>query len=184
MELGFDRDIVGGQPRLLVIESNRNYLGVIARRLGEFGYRIATADSAQAGLAELHRVPADLLLCSAKLPGTSGIELVRMIREDPANRDLPVMLIVGRSDTANAVKAFEAGADGIVRKPCHFEVLAAAIARQLTRAEAVRQLIVDKAALDARVISRSIELGEVRDQLRAAESERRRLAGIVAGRAA
>jgi len=71
-----------------------------------------------------------------------------------------------------------------LRKPCHFEVLAAAIARQIKRAEAMRQLIVDKAALDARVISRSIELGETRDQLRAAEKERRRLAGIVAGLAA
>jgi len=180
MEQVLEREFTGAQPRLLVIESNRNYLGVMARRLGEFGYRIATADSAQAGLAELHRVPANLVLSSAKLPGTSGIELVRMIREDPANREVPVMLIVGRSASASAVKAFDAGADGIVRKPCHFEVLAAAIARQLRRAEAVRQLIVDKAALDARVISRSIELGEIRDQLRAAETERRRLAQIVA----
>ena len=184
MERGFERDIGGGQPRLLVIESNKNYLGVMARRLGELGYRIATAENAQSGVAELHRVPVSLVLCSAKLPGTSGIELVRMVREDPANRDLPVMLIVGRSDPVTAVKAFDAGADGIVRKPCHFEVLAAAIARQLHRAEAVRQLIVDKAALDARVISRSIELGEVRDQLRATETERRRLAEIVAGWAA
>ncbi|MFP5330291.1 MAG: response regulator transcription factor [Alphaproteobacteria bacterium] len=184
MDQELERKRIGGQQRLLVIEPNRNYLAVIARRLGEFGFRIATAESAEAGLAELHRVPADLLLSSAKLRGTSGIELVRMIREDPANRDLPVMLIVGRSDASTAVKAFESGADGIVRKPCHFEVLAAAIARQIKRAEAMRQLIVDKAALDARVISRSIELGETRDQLRAAEKERRRLAEIVAGLAA
>ena len=184
MENGLERDIAGAQPRLLVVESNRNYLGVLSRRLAEFGYRVATAENAQAGLAELYRVPANLVLCDATLPGTTGIEFVRLIREDAAYRDLPVLLIVGRSDPATAIKAFAAGADGIIRKPCHFEVLAAGIARQLQRAEAVKQLIVDNAALDARVISRSIELREARDNILAAETERRRLAAIVEGKAA
>ena len=184
MELGFEQDGPGEQRRLLVIESNRHYLGVIARRLGEFGYRTATAESAQSGLAELYRVPADLVLCSAKLPHTSGIELVRMLRNDPVHSALPLLVIVGRSDLAAAVAAFEAGADSVIRKPCHFEVLAACIARHLNRADSVRRLVQDKAVLDARVINRTIEAREARDQLRAAESERRRLAAIVEGRAA
>jgi DNA-binding response OmpR family regulator len=172
------------QPRVLVIEPNRNYLGVLARRLSESGYRIATAESAQSGLSEMYRIPAHIVICECDLPGTTGIELVRMIREDPLHRDVPVLLVVGRSDPNAAVRAFEAGADGVVRKPCHFEVLNACIARQLDRAEAVKRLVEDNAALDAKVISRVIELGEVRDQLRAAEKEQRRLAAIVEGRAA
>ena len=184
MELTFETDAGRNQPRVLVIESNRNYLGVLARRLAEFGYRVATAESAQAGLAELYRIPADLVLCEVKLPGTSGIELVRMIREDISHRDLPVLLVVGRSDPVAAVRAFRAGADGVIRKPCHFEVLSACIARQLERAEAVKRLANDNAALDARVISRAIELRETREQLSATETERRRLARIVEGRTA
>ena len=166
-------------PRVLVIEPNRNYLGVMARRLADAGYRVATADSAQAGLSELYRIPADVVLCDAKLPGTSGIELVRMIRADAAHCDLPVLLVVGRSDTDSAVRAFRAGADSVVRKPCHFEVLNAAIARQIERSEALKRLVEDNTALDARVISRTIELGEMREQFSAAETERRRLAAIV-----
>lgn len=183
MEPGFVSNR-GEQPRVLVVESNRNYLGVIARRLGQFGYRTATADSAQSGLAELYRIPTDFVLCSARLPGTGGIELVRMIRDDAAHSALPVLVVVGRTDSGAAIKAFEAGADGVVRKPCHFEVLAAAIARQLARADCVKRLIKDNVALDARVISRSIEVREMRDQLRAAERERRRLAVIVEAQAA
>jgi DNA-binding response OmpR family regulator len=132
----------------------------------------------------MYRIPVGLVVCESSLPGTTGIELVRMIREDPLHRDVPVLLVVGRSDPNAAVRAFEAGADGVVRKPCHFEVLGACIARQLDRAEAVKRLVEDNAALDAKVISRVIELGEVRDQLRTAEKERRRLAAIVEGRAA
>ncbi len=184
MDVNVENGKAAGQPRVLVIESNRNFLGVVARRLAELGHRVATADSAHAGLAELYRMPVDLVLCDAKLPGTSGIEFVRMLREEPVHRDLPVLLIVGRSDSASAVKAFAAGADGTVRKPFHFEVLAAAIARYLERSESLKRLVEDNAALDARVISRAIELREMRDQLCAVDSERRRLAAIVEGKAA
>jgi putative two-component system response regulator len=179
MQPTLEMQTAGDQPRVLVIEPNRNYLGVLARRLGGFGYRIATAESAQAGLAEMYRMPVSLVLCEANLPGTSGIELARMIRDDPVHADLPLVIIVGRSDRASAIRAFRAGADGVVRKPCHFEVLGAAIARQIERAEALRRLIDDKASLDAKVISRVIELREVREQLGAVERERRRLAAIV-----
>ena len=171
------------QPRLLVIEPNRNYMGVLARRLSDFGYRVATAETAQAGMAEMYRAPVDLVLADVKLPGSSGIELVRMIREDAVHREIPVLLVVGRSDPAAAVKAFEAGADGVIRKPCHFEVLGACIARQIERADALRRLVDDNSALDARVVSRAIELREMRELWTQAESERRRLSAIVEGRA-
>jgi DNA-binding response OmpR family regulator len=174
----------GEQPRVLVIEPNRNYLGVMARRLAQFGYRIATAENAQSGLAEIYRIPADLILCEVNLPGTNGIELARMIRDDPVHATVPLLILVGRSDPGAAVRAFEAGADGVIRKPCHFEVLAACIARQLNRAEAMKRLAGDKAALDAKIVSRVIELRETQLQLSAAEADRRRLAALVDSRAA
>jgi DNA-binding response OmpR family regulator len=167
-----------------VIEPNRNYLGVMARRLTQFGYRVATAESAQSGLAEIYRIPADLILCEVNLPGTNGIELARMLRDDPVHAGVPLLIMVGRSDPSAAVRAFEAGADGVIRKPCHFEVLAACIARQLNRAEAMKRLAGDKAALDAKIITRVIELRETQLQLSAAEAERRRLAALVDSRAA
>lgn len=165
MKANLEMKAAGDEPRILLIQSNRTYLGVVARRLKEFGYRVATAETAQTGLAEMYRVPVDLVLCDVVLPGTSGIEFARMVREDPVNRDVPLLLVVGRSDPTAAVKAFEAGADGVIRKPCHFEVLGACIARQLDRADAVKRLVNDNAMLDARVVQRAIQIGELRDQL-------------------
>lgn len=184
MDHAFEMQTAGEQRRVLVIEPNRNYLGVVARRLTDFGYRVATAETAQAGLAEMYRIPVDLVLCETNLPGTTGIEFARMLRDDPLHRDIPLLLIVGRSDPAAAISAFRAGADGVIRKPCHFEVLGACIDRQLKRADALKRLSEDNAALDAKVISRVIELRDVQQQLSAAETERRRLAAIVEGRAA
>ena len=168
MAVRFNFDHVSGErerPRILVVEPDRRYCGVLARRLGEFGYRVATADCARSAMAELHRMRVDFVLSEARLPATSGVELVRMIREDATHADVPVLLIVGRSDTGAAVRAFEAGADGVVRKPCHFEVLAACIARQLKRADAMKRLADDNAALDASIIERAIQLGELRQRL-------------------
>jgi DNA-binding response OmpR family regulator len=165
MNATLEMKAAGDEPRILVIQSNRNYLGVVARRLKEFGYRVATAETAAKGLAEMYRIPVDLVLCDVDLPGTSGIEFARMVREDPVNRDIPLLLVVGRSNPAAAVSAFAAGADGVIRKPCHFEVLDACIARQLDRADAMKRLVNDNAMLDARVVERAIQIGELRDQL-------------------
>ncbi len=166
-------------PRILLVEPNRSAMGVLARRLGEAGYRVVAAESAQVAVAELHRLPVDLVLAELAMPLMSGIELARLIRDDTAIRDLPVILISGRSDRTGAVRALQAGADDVVVKPFHHEVLLARIARQLMRAQAVKHLRADNAALDARVVTRAIELGETRAALAASEGERIRLAGLL-----
>lgn len=165
-------------PRILLVEPNRSAMGVLARRLSEAGYRVAAAASAQVAVAELHRLPVDLVLAELAMPLMGGIELARLIRDDTAVHDLPVILISGRSDRTGAVRALEAGADDVVVKPFHHEVLLARIARQLARARGFKQLRADNAALDARVVTRAIELGEMRAALAVSESERARLAGL------
>lgn len=167
--------IADAAPRVLVIEPNRIYLAIIARRLAQSGFRISTARTAHDGLAELHRIPVDLILSELRLPATSGIELARMVRDDSAHRHLPLLLIAGRTDRRASIAALEAGADGVVRKPFHFEFLAARIAREIERARATDSLRQDNAALDARITRRAIELGEMRDRWLRSEAQRRRL---------
>ena len=170
------------QPRVLIVEPNRNYMGVLARRLGEGGYRVATAETVQAAMAEILRMPVDLVLAELRMPGTGGVELVRMIREDGVHRDVPIFLITGKSDADGAVQAYRCGADTVIAKPFHFEVLIARIGREIQRAAALAELRNDNAALDARVVGRAIELGEMRDRWLASEAERRRLQGLVKNR--
>lgn len=165
-------------PRIVLVEPSRSAAGVLARRLSEAGYRVIAADSAENGVAELRRMPADLVLAELAQPGMSGIELTRLIRDDSSLRDIPVILIAGRSDSSGAIRALEAGADDIVAKPFFEEVLIARIARQLDRARGLKELRADNATLDARVVTRAIELGEMRLALQESEGERRRLARL------
>ena len=168
-----------GNARLLIVEPNRSALQIMAKRLGEAGYRIIACDNAGNAAAEMLRVPVDLVLAELRMDAVSGIELTRRIRDDTMLKDTPVILITGRSDSAGAIDGFDAGADDVVAKPFHFEVLAARIARRIARARSVKELRTDNATLDARVITRSIELDEIRAALQQSEAERLRLQQLV-----
>src|SRR4051812_8094118 len=152
-------------PRILVVEPNRSNLGVMARRLGDAGYRVTTADSGESAIAELYRLPIDLVLAELDMPRMSGAELARAIRGEVQWNDTPVMLITGKSEPKGAVRAYEAGADDVILKPFHFEVLIARIGRRIERARMVKRLQEDNAVLDARVVERAIQIGELKDEL-------------------
>ena len=169
-----------GAARLLIVEPNRSALAVLAKRLGEAGYRIVACESAGNATAEMLRAPVDLVLGELRMSPLSGVELTRRIRDDTSLKDTPVILITGRSDSSGAVDGFAAGADDVVAKPFHFEVLAARIARRIARDRSLKELRHDNAALDARVVTRAIEIGEMRSALERSEAERLRLQGLVA----
>jgi two-component system, OmpR family, phosphate regulon response regulator PhoB len=168
-----------GNARLLIVEPNRSALGVLAKRLGEAGYRIIGCDNAGNATAEMLRAPVDLVLAELRMAPISGVELTRRIRDDTMLKDTPVILITGRTDSCGAVDAFDAGADDVVAKPFHFEVLAARVSRRIARARSVRELRADNATLDARVVTRAIELGEIRAALMESEAERLRLQQLI-----
>ena len=154
------------RPRILVVEPNRANLGLVARRLADAGYRVTTAECGAAAIAELYRLPIDMVLAELNMPRMSGAELARAIRGEVQWNDIPIMLITGKSEPKGAVRAYEAGADDVILKPFHFEVLFARIDRRIEHARSVKRLRDDNAALDARVVERAIQIGELREQLR------------------
>ena len=162
-------------PRILVVEPDRRYLGVLSRRIAEGGYRVATADCVSSAIAELHRLPIDLILSELRMPKAGGVELSRMVRDDPVHRNVPIFLLTGKTDAEGAVEAYGAGADTVIAKPFHFEVLIARMGREIERSQSLGKLLHDNAALDARVVGRAIELGEMRERWLETQAELRRL---------
>jgi DNA-binding response OmpR family regulator len=171
MDVRISHPSIEERPRILVVEPNKVNLSVMARRLVEAGYRVSTAESGQDAAAELYRAPIDLVLAELNMLRMNGAELARLIRDEVMWRDIPVMLITGKSKPDGAVKAYEAGADDVVLKPFHFEVLIARIARRIDRARSLKRLQEDNAALDARVVERAIQIGELRDRLAEVEAK-------------
>ncbi|UUR07545.1 response regulator [Sphingomonas glaciei] len=163
------------RPRLLVVSPNRSHLALLARRLGAEGYSIVTAADGGAALGELHRSPIDLVLAELVMEPMSGPELTRAIREHSGFAEVPVMLIASRAEADPAVRAFAAGAEDVILKPFHFEVLVARIERRRAAAAQVAAMRADMEAMDARAAMKAIELGELKDRMYALEAERRRV---------
>jgi DNA-binding response OmpR family regulator len=163
------------RPRLLVVSPNRSHLALLARRLGAEGYAIVTAADGATALAELRRSPIDLVIAELVMEPMSGPELTRAIREQLAYAEVPVILIASRAEADPAVRAFAAGAEDVILKPFHFEVLVARIERRRAAAAQVAALRADMEAMDARAAMKAIELGELKDRMYALEAERRRV---------
>jgi len=170
-------------PRVLIVKPEKAYLGVLSRRIGEGGYRIAIADTVQAAVAELYRIPVDVILSELRGPNFNGAELLGIIRGDAVLRDIPFLLFSGRADHPAAIQALRDGADAIVKKPFHFEVLVARIGRELQRKRTIEELQSVNRALDARITERAMAMGELRDRLASSENERVRLQALVASTA-
>jgi DNA-binding response OmpR family regulator len=163
-------------PRtILVIDDSHTALAVMGRRLGRLGYETVLCDTAAGALDQVAARTFDLVLTDMAMPGMSGLQLLRTLRAGAETRDLPVIVLTGRSDPAATVDALAAGADDHVAKPFDFDVLAARISRVIARAQRIAELKHSNAALDARIAERAEALGAVRDELAASRADRQRL---------
>jgi signal transduction histidine kinase len=116
----------GRVPRILVAEDEVDLRGFIVGVLKESYTVDAAADGTEAlELLKQHRP--DLVLTDVMMPGTSGLDLCRAIKQDPSLRHIPVILLTARGENEAALEGYEAGADDFVSKPFHTKVLQARI---------------------------------------------------------
>lgn len=95
--------------------------------LGHRGYEVITASRAEEAEAKILHSPPDLILSDVIMPGKSGYELCRELKESPATRLIPFVLITGLSNREDRVHGIEAGADDFLNKPIFPEELFARV---------------------------------------------------------
>jgi DNA-binding NtrC family response regulator len=112
------------KPHLLVVDDHELYRKAVERILVRAGHQVSTARDASEAMQVVAREPIDLVLCDVKMPGISGLELVRQIRE--VQPDLPCIVITGYGGAEASLEALRAGAYWFLEKPvepAHHDVL-------------------------------------------------------------
>ncbi|MGW0534154.1 response regulator [Streptomyces sp. NPDC003032] len=116
--------------RVLLIEDDPAVQKGVTLALRRRGHEIEAAGSGESGLFAMERFRPDLVLLDLMLPGMSGLEVCRRIRE---TRQVPIIILSARGDDVDMVVGLEAGADDYVVKPASGEVLEARMRAVLRR---------------------------------------------------
>ncbi|MFD3971099.1 response regulator transcription factor [Streptomyces cyaneofuscatus] len=118
-------------PKLLIVEDDAATVVALEGLLGPCGYDVVSASDGREGLRLLFAQRPDLLLLDLVVPGLDGWRVLARVRD---MSDLPVLVLSGRGDVADRVRALRAGADDYLVKPCDGEELVARVGALLRRA--------------------------------------------------
>jgi class 3 adenylate cyclase len=147
------------QPaRILVVDDTPSNVKLLADVLQARGYAVLTAANGAEALARTERDAPDLVLLDVMMPGMSGYDVCRKIRENPATAMLPVVMVTALDPAQERVKGIEAGADDFLTKPIHQPEILARV-RSLLRIKALHDQLTDlNRTLEARVTEQVAQL--------------------------
>jgi len=114
-------------PVILVADDEPVNLALIKRRLEWEEYRVETAEDGGQAVEAARRVLPDLIILDVMMPVLDGLQACRLLKEDPATRDIPVIFLSALDDTDTKVSGLALGANDYVSKPFRVEELLARV---------------------------------------------------------
>lgn len=152
---------------LMIVEDDEPLVELLRYNFESAGYAVETVMHGDEAEARLKGALPDLLILDWMLPGLSGIELCRRLRQKPRTRSLPLIMLTARSEEPDRVRGFETGADDYVVKPFSVNELVARAGRLLIRTQPqlmsevveVGDIELDRAAMVVRRRGHTVHLG-------------------------
>jgi len=118
--------------RILVVDDTPANIQTLAAVIKQKGYEISVATNGKQALDVLGKVRPDLILLDVMMPEMDGFETCARIKASPELRDLPIIFLTAKTETADIVKGFELGAVDYVAKPFNSHELLARVNTHLT----------------------------------------------------
>ena len=144
--------------KILVVDDTPVNVKLLGDLLAVKGYTVVTATSGKEALEKVDSERPDLVLLDVMMPGMTGYEVCRRLRDVPATAMLPVVMVTALDPGQERVKGIEAGADDFLTKPINQPELLARV-RSLLRVKALHDELTDlNRTLEARVVAQVAEL--------------------------
>jgi diguanylate cyclase (GGDEF)-like protein len=128
------------QAMVMVVDDDRQVLTALQRLLLPWGLHVSTLEDPLEFLETLEATRPDLLILDVEMPQVNGIELCRVVRNDPRWNGLPILFLTAHTDADTMHQVFAAGADDYVAKPIVGPELVTRIFNRLERSRLLRNL--------------------------------------------
>jgi DNA-binding response OmpR family regulator len=117
---------------ILVVDDDPEIVAMLTTRLGHRGYQVSTASDGHQALELAKREQPDIVLLDVMMPGKSGWEVARALKQDPSTQRIKIVMVTAIGEQVNEMTSPLYGADAYIDKPFEFEKLERAIADLLT----------------------------------------------------
>ena len=117
---------------LLVVDDNEMNRDMLSRRLSRRGHTVTMAENGQIALDLIEQNSFDVILLDIMMPGISGIEVLKTLRQSYSHADLPIIMATAKSEKEDMIAALKLGANDYVTKPLDFPVVLARVNTQLS----------------------------------------------------
>jgi CheY-like chemotaxis protein len=129
---------------ILVVDDNPVNVKIIEILLGKNGYRTASTMEGNECIETAKKLKPELILLDIGMPGISGIEVCRVLKQEDTTSDIPVIFVTASTDDETLNNAFESGGTDYVRKPVNKIELLARIKSALDRKKLMEKNLEEK----------------------------------------
>ena len=105
------------KDNILVVEDEVDIQEIVSYNLEKAGFTVSAAETGEEALDQIRQGCPDLVVLDLMLPGIDGLEVCRLLKQDAATRDLPILMLTARAEEVDRVVGLELGADDYVVKP-------------------------------------------------------------------
>jgi len=144
--------------RILAVDDDPDFLGLLGDRLRKRGYDVARASSGEEAIQLLTVQTVDCILLDRSMAGIGGLETCRRLKASPLVRDTPLIILTAHDQRDAVIEGLGAGADDFISKGAGFDVLGARIQAQIRR----RQVDDEQRRVREQLLRSELEASEAR----------------------
>jgi len=126
--------------KILIVDDLNSNLDLLSNYLSEEEYVVATVNSAKSALAKIKSHRFDIILLDINMPDMNGIELCKVLKENDATKNIPIIFLTAINSQDVIIEAFKAGGVDYIQKPFNVEELKMKIGNHLKLVNYQRQL--------------------------------------------
>ena len=116
--------------KILIVDDEEHIVRIIKDRLEAHKFDVITAGNGEEALKKIDEGP-DAIILDIMMPVMDGFEVLRILKENKATKDIPVIILTVKGDNATEKKALDMGADEFIEKPFNLSRLAEKVMKLL-----------------------------------------------------